>query len=492
MENIFSTSSTTSQPNTLQKLLEYIIHSRQEWWVYSIFWKASKDVNDRLIFSWGDGHFRGTKDTASAKIGHRQYHQHQKKFGFDVIDDTSNDNVTDSEWFYMLSMTQCFVAEDELVVRAYTSASSNVWLASYYELQLYNCERAKEADLHGIRTIACIATPSGVVELGSSDVIQENWEFVQLIRSLFGSNNNVNTTSNPPINQVRLEKRSLIGSNTMLNYAIVVSSKSPNSVTSRDHQKVGKRGSTWQEADVIKQEMAIGNLISESGNSDFENESSPINNVVNRSRKRAKKGDSSSTIITSRETTMEIHVEAERKRREKLNHRFYALRSVVPYVSKMDKASLLADAVTYINELKSKIEDLESKLIEPQKKPITIERHDSYSESSVVTDRANKDKSLFSSSINGAQNGMEIEVKIIGSEAMIRVQSLDINYPCARLMNVMRELEFQIYHASVSSVKDLMLQDIVIRVPDELSNEEALKSTIIQRQNIATPIFRSH
>ncbi|XP_060182602.1 transcription factor bHLH14-like [Lycium barbarum] len=231
--------------------------------------------------------------------------------------------------------------------------------------------------------------------------------------------------------------------------------------------------------------MVIGNLISDSGNSDFESESSPINNVVNRSRKRGKKGDSSSTIITSRETTMEIHVEAERKRREKLNHRFYALRSVVPYVSKMDKASLLADAVTYINELKSKIEDLESKLIDPQKKPIIMEQHDSYSESSVVTDRANNNKSLFSSSINGAQNGMEIEVKIIGSEAMIRVQSLNVNHPCARLMNVMKELEFQIYHASVSSVKDLMLQDIVIRVPNELSNEEAPKSTIVTILSVA-------
>ncbi|XP_055821840.1 transcription factor MYC3-like [Solanum dulcamara] len=452
MENLISTSSTPSQPNSLQKILQYVIDNRQEWWVYGIFWQASKDVNNRLILSWGNGHFRGTKDTGSSKTDHGQYHQLQKKFGFDGINDTNN-NVTNLKWFYMVSMPQCFVAEDELVVRTYASAS-HVWLASYYELQLYNCERAKEADLHGIRTIVCISTPTGVVEFGSTDVIQENWEFVQFIKSLFGSNNNMNTTSHLPVNQVTL----------------------------RDHQKVVKDGSPQQEDRTMKQEMSIKNLIIESGDSDFENDdSSTMNNVVNRSIKRGKKADSSSI---GREMAMDIHVEAERKRREKLNHRFYALRSVVPYVSKMDKASLLGDAVTYINELKAKIKNLESKLIEPHKKPILMEQHDSHSASSVVTDGANN-KSLFSRrDINGERNGMEIEVKIIGSEAVIRVQSLDMNYPCTRLMNAMKELEFQIYHASVSSVKDLMLQDIVIRVPEEFLNEETLKSAVVTKLSV--------
>ena len=54
------------------------------------------------------------------------------------------------------------------------------------------------------------------------------------------------------------------------------------------------------------------------------------------------------------------HVEAERQRREKLNQRFYALRAVVPNVSKMDKASLLGDAISYINELRGKLTSLES------------------------------------------------------------------------------------------------------------------------------------
>ncbi|KAF6157443.1 hypothetical protein GIB67_004381 [Kingdonia uniflora] len=54
------------------------------------------------------------------------------------------------------------------------------------------------------------------------------------------------------------------------------------------------------------------------------------------------------------------HVEAERQRREKLNERFYALRMVVPNISKMDKASLLGDAITHITDLQTKIRVLEA------------------------------------------------------------------------------------------------------------------------------------
>lgn len=55
------------------------------------------------------------------------------------------------------------------------------------------------------------------------------------------------------------------------------------------------------------------------------------------------------------------HVLAERRRREKLNERFIILRSLVPFVTKMDKASILGDTIEYVKQLRKKIHDLEAR-----------------------------------------------------------------------------------------------------------------------------------
>lgn len=144
----------------------------------------------------------------------------------------------------------------------------------------------------------------------------------------------------------------------------------------------------------------------------------------------------------------------------------------------MDKASLLADAVVYINELKSKIQGMESKL---------KSQHHSSSMSSVFDQNRSTISTVEQtiSSMSYLMNNTKInnvEVRIIESEAMVRVQCRDENYPSARLLNVLRDLGLQVHHASLSSVNDMMLQDVVVRVPQGAAlKEKTLRTAILQR-----------
>jgi transcription factor MYC2 len=139
----------------------------------------------------------------------------------------------------------------------------------------------------------------------------------------------------------------------------------------------------------------------------------------------------------------------------------------------MDKASLLSDAVSYINELKTKIDELESQLQRESKK-VKLEMTDTMDNQSTTT-------SVDQTRPNSGGFALEVEIKIVGLDAMIRVQSENVNYPSARLLGALRDLELQIHHASMSCVNELMLQDVVVRVPEGLRTEEGLKTALLRR-----------
>uniref|UniRef100_A0A2P2JS11 Transcription factor bHLH18-like n=1 Tax=Rhizophora mucronata TaxID=61149 RepID=A0A2P2JS11_RHIMU len=71
---------------------------------------------------------------------------------------------------------------------------------------------------------------------------------------------------------------------------------------------------------------------------------------------------------STRLSQSEEHVMAERKRREKLNQRFIALSAIVPDLKKMDKASVLGDAIKYLKQLQERV-----KTLEEQTRRMTVE-----------------------------------------------------------------------------------------------------------------------
>ncbi|KAE8727334.1 Transcription factor MYC2 [Hibiscus syriacus] len=450
-----STQGPDALPTVLQRL-QFIVQKRPEWWVYSIFWQASRGAQGHVVLSWGDGYFRGTRDftgKSSNKIiqqrkgSGKEVQDFFNELDMDRMVDGAGDgdgDLTDYEWFYTVSMTQSFAVGGGIIGKAFGSGL-HIWLCGDHELQSYPCERVREARMRGIQTLLCVSTPLGVVELGSSEMIVEDWGTVQLSKSIFSSKQ-----------------------------AAVHESQVKISTTGIPFLDFGMVSGDQKEPNLEEKKTPGLNRFSPDSGADSDNNFASEETESNSSRpkKRGRKPGS------GKESPIN-HVEAERQRRERLNHRFYALRSVVPNVSKMDKASLLSDAVAYIKELRSRIDKLETKLLVQSQKPkLNLNPINVFENQST--------KPTFDNTIKQSSSfwpkAVEVDVKLVGSEAMIRVQSPDINYPAARLMDALRDLELHVHHASVSNVNDLMLQDVVVNVPTGIFiSEEFLSNAILQR-----------
>ncbi|KAH0726618.1 transcription factor MYC2-like [Solanum tuberosum] len=422
-------------PLDLQQMLQYVVKSQPEWWAYAIFWQTSTDDDGKNFLAWGDGYFQGdgvvnnNKGSSSSSSSLKSQAQSERKKvikGIQALMDGNGDtdlvddgDVTDTEWFYVMSLARSFSAGDGSVTGKAFGSDDFLWITGPAQFQLhYSCERAKEAQIHGIQTLVCIPTSNGVFELGSTQLIKQNLSLVQQVKSLF--------LCCPPIQ--------------------------------------------FLEKSICFADIGLVTGLQQDDNDDKLRENSkkqPQPVVAKKKRGRKPKEDANMAALN--------HVEAERQRREKLNHRFYALRSVVPNVSRMDKASLLSDAVSYINQLKAKVDELELQLIDHTKKPKNVTESSSADNQSTTT---SSDDQVIKANSTAAP---EVEVKIIGTDAMIRVQSENVDYPSAKLMIALQNLQMQVHHASISSVNHLVLHDVVVRVPQGLSTEDELRTALLTR-----------
>ncbi|XP_061371590.1 transcription factor bHLH18-like [Gastrolobium bilobum] len=104
-------------------------------------------------------------------------------------------------------------------------------------------------------------------------------------------------------------------------------------------------------------------------------------------------------------TQAQEHVIAERKRREKLSQSFIALSAIVPGLKKMDKASVLEDAIKYVKQLKERVQTLEE---QSKKKVGSVKR-----------------SILFANDENSEshceQPHPDMEVIVSGKDALIRI-----------------------------------------------------------------------
>jgi len=636
--------------DTLQQRLQAMIEGSRETWTYAIFWQSSVDAaTGASLLGWGDGYYKGCDDdkrkqrpltpAAQAEQEHRKRVLRELNSLISgaaaAPDEAVEEEVTDTEWFFLVSMTQSFLNGSGLPGQA-LFAGQPTWIAS--GLSAAPCERARQAYNFGLRTMVCVPVGTGVLELGSTDVVFQTAESMAKIRALFGGG--AGGGSWPPVQPPAQQQQPAPGADqaetdpSVLWLAdpvmdikdslshpsaeISVSKLPPpppqihfeNGSTStltenpspsvhapppppapaaappqRQHQQNQgpfRRELNFSDFASNPSSMAAappffkpesGEILSFGVDSNGRRNQSPAppaatasrttapgslfsqhtatltaaaandakNNTNNNNNKRSMEATSRasntnhhpaatanegmlsfSSAPTTRQSTgtgapaksesdhsdldasvREVessrvvapppeaekrprkrgrkpangreeplnHVEAERQRREKLNQRFYALRAVVPNVSKMDKASLLGDAISYINELRGKLTALESDkdTLHAQIEALKKERDARPAPHAAGHDAGPR------------CHAVEIDAKILGLEAMIRVQCHKRNHPSARLMTALRELDLDVYHASVSVVKDLMIQQVAVKMASRIYSQEQLNAALYSR-----------
>ncbi|KAK4263009.1 hypothetical protein QN277_028490 [Acacia crassicarpa] len=598
---------------TLQQRLQALIEGARESWTYAIFWQASYDYSGASLLGWGDGYYKGEEDKGKGKaktMSSVADQEHRKKVLRELNslisgssapnDDAVDEEVTDTEWFFLVSMTQSFVNGDGLPGQAFYN-STPVWITGGERLTASTCERARQGQVFGLQTLVCIPSANGVVELGSTELIFQNSDLMTKVKVWFNFNNpdigswplmtpNADQGENDPSSLWLNDPSSGIEIRDSTNNTVPASV--PSSNNSHNIQTVAKPmqfetpvSSTLTEAPSVvhvpntqynnqqrqqshqsnnqgffskelnfSEYVFDGNSLkngnmhslkpesgeilnfgeskrnSYAGNGNFFTGQSPFVAEDNKKRRSptskgsndegmlsftsgvnlpasnltgggdsdhsdleasvVKEADSSRVVelekrprkrgrkpANGREEPLN-HVEAERQRREKLNQRFYALRAVVPNVSKMDKASLLGDAISYINELKSKLQTLElnnndlHKQLDSVKKELEV----ATSKDSRAPPPPDKEqKTPNNNQVNGKLIDLDIDVKIIGWDAMIRIQCSKRNHPAARLMAALQELDLEVNHASVSVVNDLMIQQATVKMGSRFYTQEQLR-----------------
>ncbi|XP_073029918.1 transcription factor bHLH25-like [Primulina eburnea] len=161
----------------------------------------------------------------------------------------------------------------------------------------------------------------------------------------------------------------------------------------------------------------------------------------------------------SNDTRTKDNVLAERKRREKLTQRFIDLSALVPDLKKMDKASILGDAIKYTKQLQERL-----KILEHQTKNKSIE--------SVVFAKKHLHCSENSSSDHKsapiiAEPLPEIEARFSENDVLINIQCVKRNGLLEKTVAEIEKLKLSVVNSNAITFGDSALYIVVMAKKDE-------------------------
>ncbi|CAA7399983.1 unnamed protein product [Spirodela intermedia] len=486
--------SSNSNPKTLHQRLQAVVLSIH--WTYSLFWQFSPS---RGVLSWADGCYNGviktrktvqqTEEAGEPADENEPLHRAQqlKDLYQSLLTEEedlepprrswatlSPEDLTESEWFFLMCISFSYPPGIGLPGRAFQTQGA-VWLSGANGVDSKIFSRAILA-----KTVVCIPLSGGVLEIGTTDWVEEDPDLIQQVKNVFRACRSDYalsefSTSNPAPGQQPFSGHHVgdygdVDDGAESTYCSRAREESPvedfeipEETTTHNVAAVGKNRPPEDLSDC-------GGLLDDRRRSAFSpwspREVPLLMQQWGHPQKTLKLvlrtipylyggwGDERSPKSTEGEDLLSgKHVLAERKRREKLNEKFLALRSLVPSGTKVDKASVLGDTVNYIKQLLRRTEENEARIRQIESEKTTIapnvfasdggERTTNpkrRSEATGVTTRAGRKRPRASCNDSELVNGGSLHVSVIETDMLVEMKCQNVDGLLVRIMEVLEEL----------------------------------------------------
>ncbi|CAF2091106.1 unnamed protein product, partial [Brassica napus] len=156
-----------TRETTLKERLHAVVKVTHEAWCYAILWKPSyHDISGEPVLKWGYGVYKGEDETDKTrrrrKTNAEEKLQRNKVLrelsstisgvSFPVKDEDDDVELTDMEWFYLVSMTCSFRSGSGLAGKAFATYNP-VWITGLDMINGSGCSRANQGGDLGLQTI---------------------------------------------------------------------------------------------------------------------------------------------------------------------------------------------------------------------------------------------------------------------------------------------------------------------------------------------------